>query len=96
MKQKNNDNLANQNISDDEALSLYCQHMEQIKLRVNNAAKVVNKSIVFENDLLAYEYASVQLRKILELIAFSSLVANRGIYSEAHKILNNIGAQRIF
>lgn len=85
MKQVNNAASTVENVSVEEALGLYCQHMEQIKLRTNNAARVVNKSLIFENDTLAYEYASVQLRKILELIAFSSLVANKEIYSDTHK-----------
>ncbi|MDP2857626.1 MAG: hypothetical protein Q8P50_06550 [Bacillota bacterium] len=42
---------------------------------------VLNGSLHCPDEVTAYELVSLQLRKILELVAFSSLVANREVYA---------------
>jgi len=64
-------------------ISKYISCMEEIKLRVNychfllDDEQLTNAPIMF-----AIEAASIQIRKILELIAFSSITANKEEYSK--------------
>lgn len=62
----------------------YCDLMEEIKLRVN----VVDFFLTGKGHALyqptGVESVGLQIRKILELIAFASLVANKDIYSAAY------------
>jgi hypothetical protein len=62
----------------------YCDLMEGIKLRMN----VIDFFIVGKGHALypppTLESASLQLRKILELVAFGSLVANKDAYTAVY------------
>ena len=62
----------------------YCNCMEEIKLRITLIRSVLRGTSLGREDF-DYELVGLQLRKILELIAFSSLVANREVYSEVHE-----------
>src|ERR1043166_302234 len=72
------------NTSLDPDIEKYCGVMEEIKLRIN----VVNFFISGQGHALyqppTLESACLQLRKILELIAFGSLVANKDAYTSVY------------
>ena len=62
----------------------YCECIEEIKRRVGLIRSFVNGATLGREEY-DYELVSLNLRKILELIAFASLVANKEIYSAAHE-----------
>ncbi|PJB72389.1 MAG: hypothetical protein CO093_03170 [Alphaproteobacteria bacterium CG_4_9_14_3_um_filter_47_13] len=77
-------------------LQLYCKQMEAIKYRIDIAALIAQQKMTLGNQNLDYAFSSVQLRKILELIAFSSLIANKEKYSKIHKnYTKHFSAKRI-
>ena len=65
--------------------SLYCNHMSEIKARLALVISISDLKCSLGSDLHDYEVISLNLRKILELIAFASLVANKEKYANAHK-----------
>ncbi|HXM22642.1 MAG TPA: hypothetical protein VN948_15400 [Terriglobales bacterium] len=68
----------------DPDIKKYCELMEEIKLRINVVEFFISGKghALYEPPTL--ESTTLQLRKILELIAFGSLVANRDAYSEVY------------
>ena len=67
----------------------YCECMEDIKRRVALIKRFITDGSTFGREDFDYELVSLRLRKILELIAFSSLVANKQKYSQAYKEYHN-------
>jgi hypothetical protein len=67
-----------------EDLAKYCDCMEEIKERIQFVRIFLVNPTIDRNDYL-YELVCLHVRKILELILFSSLVANKEKYSQAHK-----------
>lgn len=65
-------------------IKIYLQQMEEIKNRVSFARSFLNSEMSPEDELFGYEIVCVHLRKILELIAFSTLAANKEEYSRVH------------
>ena len=65
-------------------LTKYCECMEEIKQRITIVESFIG-GVTLGQNTYDYEVVSLNLRKILELIAFSSLVANKEAYSKAHK-----------
>jgi hypothetical protein len=64
---------------------VYCQYMEEIKERISIIRGFLDSSSSFGSELYDYEIVCIHLRKILELIVFSTLAANKEEYSRAHK-----------
>ena len=62
----------------------YCNCMSQIRQRTGLVQSVLNRTVTTGQDVFDTELIFVQFRKILELIAFSTLTANREKYSLAH------------
>jgi hypothetical protein len=62
----------------------YCGLMEEIKLRMNVVEFFISGRGHALYEPPTIESATLQLRKILELIAFSSLLANREAYSAVY------------
>jgi hypothetical protein len=62
---------------------VYCKCMANIRKRVDLAWSIVNLKITTGQQGFDAELVFVQFRKILELIAFSSLTANKEIYAIA-------------
>lgn len=67
----------------------YCVLMGEIKLRVHSlesdARKVESFGLELKDEqVFVYERACLQLRKVLELIAFATLVANKQKFALAH------------
>lgn len=81
-------------------ISRYCDIMESVKHRLELVSKIVDGYRIFESEYHTYEFVAVQLRKVLESVAFASLCANRKRYAEnysgfrtewsARRILTNI------
>lgn len=69
---------------DSSDLTKYCACMAEIKQRIVLIESFVG-GVTLGQESYDYELVSLNLRKILELIAFSSLVANKEIYSKVHK-----------
>ncbi|MCF8721793.1 hypothetical protein [Nitrospina gracilis] len=67
-----------------EDAKVYCQLMEEIKIRIALIKSFLKSEIPFGKDFYGYENVCVHLRKILEIIAFSSLAANKEEYSKVH------------
>ncbi|NHQ59073.1 hypothetical protein G9409_00475 [Chlorobium sp. BLA1] len=67
-----------------ESVKLYCGLMEDVKSRVALIRRFTSGEVQVGSEQFAYECVSVQLRKVLELIAFASLCANKEKYSEAY------------
>jgi hypothetical protein len=68
-----------------EAARLYATLMEELKLRVSLVLDITHQRVTVPGaDAAPIELTCIQLRKILELIAFGSLVANRTKYAVAY------------
>ncbi len=63
----------------------YCECMEDVKRRVGAIRSFLSSGITLGREDFDYEVVCLHLRKILELIAFASLVANKEIYSQTHE-----------
>ncbi len=63
---------------------MYCNCMEEVKSRVSVILGVAEGRVTIGREDFDAELVCVQLRKILELIAFASLTANKERYAEAH------------
>lgn len=63
----------------------YCECMEDIKRRIAVIKEFVSDGNTLGREDFDYELVCIHLRKILELIAFGSLIANQEKYSEAHE-----------
>ncbi|WPH22274.1 hypothetical protein [Variovorax paradoxus] len=73
----------------DENHERYCVLMGEIKLRVRSLEVDAHQVESFglelkDGQVFVYERACLQLRKILELIAFATLVANKQRFASAH------------
>lgn len=75
----------NENSQVDENLKKYINNMNEIKRRVGVIQFIINSEKLLGSEDLDYEVVCINLRKILELISFSSLVANEVDYSKIHK-----------
>lgn len=66
------------------SIELYGRQMEEVKRRVavaQNFLESPGSAIYFQS---AVESAVLQIRKILERIAFGSLIANRSVYEQTY------------
>jgi len=66
----------------------YCIYMEEVKSRLAVIEVELNKPNSHAVDLYS-EILAIQFRKVLEAIAFGSLIANRGKYSLAYANYSN-------
>jgi len=64
---------------------IYCNCMEEVKARIAVVLRVVENGLTIGREDFDAELVCVQLRKVLELIAFASLTANKESYAEIHK-----------
>lgn len=62
----------------------YCRCMEDLKLRVRLVRSLLQGELRVEREDFLAEFVCIQLRKILELIAFGSLAANKDAYAQVH------------
>jgi hypothetical protein len=67
-----------------ENATTYCNCMAQIRQRISLIQRVLDRTTPTGEEVFDIEIIFVQFRKILELIAFSTLTANKEKYSIAH------------
>lgn len=71
-------------IMNENLVQSYCACMEDVKCRLAVVNTVTRGELSTGNPVFDYEFVSVQLRKVLEFVAFSSMIANKRIYAAAH------------
>ncbi len=69
----------------------YIECMKQIHHRVGLVIKFIDNGETLGNDFFDFELVSLNFRKILELIAYSSLSANRTLYQQAYGNVSKAG-----
>jgi hypothetical protein len=83
-------------MSDRKDATLYVNSMSRIRQRVDLIEKVFTGQVNLDADAFVGEVIFLQFRKILEEMAFSSLIANKEKYSEANaKFSEHWNAARI-
>jgi hypothetical protein len=65
-------------------LTQYCNCMEEVKHRVGLVRSLLTGSVSTVYPAFDREMVFLQFRKILELVAFASLTANKDVYSAAY------------
>ena len=68
----------------DEELKRYLNLMEDVKRRIGTVEKVVLQGWSLGSESADYEVVCINLRKILEIIAFAAMVANKAVYEKRH------------
>ena len=63
---------------------LYCASMEEVKQHLELAEALIEGRISINREFADPELIAVQLRKVLELIAFAALTANRDRYAAVY------------
>ncbi len=66
------------------ASTVYCNCLQSTKARLNLIDRVVSGGLRIENEAIDAEFVCLQLRRVLELLAFASVSANKDIYAQAH------------
>src|SRR5882762_9459912 len=66
-------------------LTQYCNCMEEVKHRVGLVRSLLIGSVSTGYPAFDTEMVFLQFRKILELVAFASLTANKDVYSAAYE-----------
>jgi len=70
-------------------IETYCALMEEVKLRLAVVRRFTRGEITLGRDDFDAETICVHLRKILEAIAFGSLVAHRDVYETVHQDIDS-------
>jgi len=70
--------------SDMELAKLYCSSLDEIRVRISLVQSVCDGAVSAGSKAFDYEIISVNIRKILELIAFGSLTANKEAYARVY------------
>ena len=65
-------------------MDLYYNCLYEIKRRIEVIAAHINRELTERYKIVEVEFICLQFRKILELIALLSLVANKELYAEQH------------
>lgn len=71
-----------------EGIKLYCNLLEELKLRLKSVQSIVRKEASLESfghPIFANEFVFTQIRKILEIIAFGSMSSNIRLYSDVYR-----------
>jgi len=71
-------------VSDIELAKLYCRSLDEIRERLALVRSICDGSVTTGSEAFDYEIVSVNFRKILELIAFGALTANKDAYATAY------------
>jgi hypothetical protein len=80
----------------EEDLNKYCSCMEEIKRRTQAVESILQNHFTTSYPATNIEFMCLQIRKILELIALGSLVANKEEYAKQHlKFAKHWRAKRI-
>jgi hypothetical protein len=68
-----------------EDIDKYCKSMEEVKRRTIAIKTILNKNHTTAYRATNIEFVCLQIRKILELIALGSIVANKDEYARQHE-----------
>jgi len=71
-----------------EGIKKYCDLLEELKLRIKAVQSVVKKevpTISFGHPHFIDEFVFIQIRKILEIIAFGSMASNISLYRREYQ-----------
>ena len=72
------------------AVDIYCGIMQSVKNRLDLVSKItVDGYLISGSEYHTYEFVAIQLRKVLESVAFGSLCANRKEYAENYNNSRN-------
>jgi hypothetical protein len=74
---------------EESAAKLYVNSMARIRQRIDLVTAILDRSISLGAEVFETELVYLQFRKVLEEIAFSSLIANREQYAELHTNFSN-------
>lgn len=81
-------------------IQIYCNCLEEVKQRIETVQAIVNKRVPthgFGNSRFMNEFLCIQIRNILELIAFGSMSSNIALYHrEFRKYRKHWNAKEIF
>lgn len=79
------------------AVDVYCEIMQSAKSRLDLVAKITADGyLIAGSEYHTYEFMAVQLRKVLEAVAFGSLCANQKVYvNKYNKLSREWSAKRI-
>jgi hypothetical protein len=69
---------------DREDLRVYCNCLQSAKLRLALANKIVTGELRIDVDAVDAEFALLQIRKALELIAFAAVAAHKDTYAQEY------------
>ena len=73
---------------------VYQALMEDVKRRIGCLRRIAYADLSLGDERLNWEVSALQLRMVLESIAFASLSAHRDIYSRVHaKFATQVGAR---
>ncbi len=75
----------------EEEMKRYIECMKQILHRMGVIIEIIDNGKTLGNDFFDFEVTALHFRKILELIAFSTLTANRDLYESEIKEARNAG-----
>lgn len=75
-------------IFNDQYVVTYCDCLEGIKWRISAIDSILSGKTL-GNKMIDEEFIALQLRKSLEMIAFSSLAANKNVYEKQYKDFMN-------
>ncbi len=68
-----------------EDMDKYCRCMDEVKRRITAITNILDKSHTTLYQATNIEFICLQFRKILELIALGSMVANKDEYARQHE-----------
>ena len=74
-----------------EGIKRYCDLLEELKLRIEAVQSIVKKevpAVSFGHPCFVDEFIFVQIRKILEIIAFGSMASNIPLYRKEYHDYN--------
>lgn len=70
-----------------QGITQYCNLLEELKLRVKAIQDVVNRKVSiasFGHPYFADDFVFLQIRKILEIVAFGSMCSNIELYRKTY------------
>ena len=80
--------------------SMYCACMQEVKYRLKALRSALDENQENQSSFIQAEFLAINFRKILELIAFATLSANKELYAKAYcafaehwnakKLMNNL------
>ncbi|MGC8774991.1 MAG: hypothetical protein ACP5R6_06995 [Chlorobaculum sp.] len=76
--------------SETDRAKAYCAALDDIRVRLDLVEAICRNHITTGTEHFDYEIVAINLRKVLEHIAFGSLTANRLAYESVHKDIQKI------